>query len=101
MTDLSDALRQVHRELTPAIHHARIAVKTGRREAEFVGEYLKLVRQAHELREEGIAADCTGPLWELMQPIPINPGFVGLNATEKFRREWHIEQSPSPRAMAA
>lgn len=96
-----DSMRGLRRELTAAVKHARSAMKRRVRVAEFLGEYLELVRLADERREQGLALGCSGSLFEPMAPIPINQGFVGLSDAEKFRREWLLETPPSPAMQIA
>ena len=92
----ADALRLTRQDLGDAIAWVRIAMRKKVDAKPWAGDYLALVRHAHQLREAGLALDCRGPLWEPMAPLPFHPGFVGLTPEEKFRREWRIEPTPMP-----
>jgi len=97
-----DALRRTIQDLDEAIRCARICMRKGdSRLGGYLADYKREIRRAYVQRRKAKRLGATGPLWELLQPIPINPGFVGLTAEEKFKRSWRLDTVPAPAQQRA
>ncbi|MCJ8518977.1 hypothetical protein ABID21_001881 [Pseudorhizobium tarimense] len=86
----ADALRITLQDIDKSIEMIRRISRRGWNTSSYWDSYIRDLRWADCLREQGIAQGCTGPLFEPFQPTPINEGFVGLTRAEKFKREWKI-----------
>jgi hypothetical protein len=94
-TVLADGLRGCLRDLDDAIRHCRICIrKNSPRKAEFLSEYLRLIRLAHERKDEYQAqSHIWQPLCEPHMPMPFAEQIVGAN---KFARSWNMALMASP-----
>lgn len=86
----STALRYTLQELDNAIRHVRVCTrKNDPRKAEFTAEYLRLVREAHEVKEKVQAlSNIWHAICEPHMPMPIREQLVGLSETDRKRLEW-------------
>lgn len=97
------ALRYTLQELDNAIRYVRVCVRTGSpRTAEFTAEYLRLVREAHEVKAKVQAlSSIWQPICEPHLPMPIREQLVGLSAEDRKRLEWTpFEPKFSPHSAA-
>jgi len=92
----TDALRLTRQDLETSIRATRARLRRGM--AVSGKKYLATLRRADELRQAGLALGASGPLFDVMMPIPFTEGFVGLAPHARFRREWQFphpaERSP-------
>jgi hypothetical protein len=99
-TILADGLRGTLQDLNNAIAHSRTCIRKDHpRKAEFLSEYLLLVRRAHDLREDGIARRMTGELFEPHMPMPFAGQVMGLTKlsdAKRVRRQWAGFCWPTP-----
>lgn len=100
MSTLADALRVNLQNLDEAIRHSRICIRKGdKRKAEFLSEYLRLVRYVDELKRERQAeSNIWLALCEQHLPMPFCEQVVGKN---KFAREWDMAAMAVPPVTAA
>jgi hypothetical protein len=80
----ADALRQNVADLNEVIFRIRRLHLAGKEAPNAAARYVRYLRRCHELRQIG----GEGPLFDLMQPTPINDQLVGISADERKRREW-------------
>ncbi|SMF65591.1 hypothetical protein SAMN02982989_3379 [Xaviernesmea oryzae] len=90
MNRTTDALRLAEQDLSNAIASVRGAHRRGK--VVTARNYLRHLRDVHELQAKAIALGAEGPLvepkHEIWKPTPINTGFVGITAEERAAREW-------------
>jgi hypothetical protein len=84
----ADALRINVADLNEVIAKIRRLHMTGKNAPKASARYLQYVRKCHELREAGIAKAATGPLFDLMDPIPYRDQLVGYSAEQRKALEW-------------
>lgn len=99
-TVLADALRGCIQDLDDTIRHSRTCIcKDHHRKAEFLAEYLRLVRRSHELKELRQAeSNIALALCEPHMPMPFSEQIVGTN---KFAREWDMACMASQPAISS
>lgn len=83
---LADAQRLTVQSLDIAIDVIRRKIRRGK--YCHGRRYLELVRQAYDLRAEGVERGLTGPVFEDLTPIPYRTGFVGYTADQVRSMEW-------------
>lgn len=83
---LADAQRLTVQSLDIVIENMRRKLRRGK--YCHGTRYLELIRQAHELRAEGVERGLTGPIFEELAPVPYRTGFVGYTADQVRAMEW-------------
>ena len=96
----ADALRETRKDLDAVIAKIRALHDAGKEAPKASARYLGYLRAAHELAEQASAAGITGPLVELMSPIPFRDQLVGYSAEERRRLEWKAPRVQYPFAVA-
>ena len=97
----ADALRENIKSLNAVIAKIRSLHSNGKEAPKSGARYLEYIRATHEFREQAIAAGVTGPLVELMSPIPFRDQLVGYSAEERRRLEWKAPSVSYPVAAPA
>lgn len=84
----ADAMRYTLTDIDTYIRGVRGALRRGRPSYTLCRDYLRRVRDFHELQERAGELELYGPLCDPQEPMPFRPQIVGVSAAERFRMEW-------------